>query len=215
MSAPVRVSIYIDGFNVYHRIAEHYSKTGKSYRWLDYRKALEKLLGDSEKLGDVWFFTSAPGGGKPAKLARHDTYIAALQKSGVQIKSGIFRNGKEKQTDVNLSVRMMEDAIADRYDRCYLVSGDSDFVEALRAVQRPPLEKEAGLIIPPHDSSDRERQKIVSALRDAASKDARGKPLVLAWQFRDLDGCSFPEKIRSGKGGEISMPQVAPPYTTF
>jgi hypothetical protein len=31
-----RVAVFIDGFNVYHRLEDYRRKTGKNLKWLDY-----------------------------------------------------------------------------------------------------------------------------------------------------------------------------------
>lgn len=39
-----KVSLYIDGFNIYHRINEYQKKTGICYKWLNYRSLFKSLL---------------------------------------------------------------------------------------------------------------------------------------------------------------------------
>ena len=52
-------------------------------------------------------------------------------------KNGIARvlDTKEKGTDVNLAVHMLNDAWLDRYDCAVLVSNDSDLAESVRLVR--------------------------------------------------------------------------------
>ena len=52
-----KVSFYIDGFNIYHRINEYYHKTGKCYKWLNYKSLCNSLLKDKETLADIYLFT--------------------------------------------------------------------------------------------------------------------------------------------------------------
>jgi len=43
-----------------------------------------------------------------------------------------FKSKEEKETDVNIAVKMMEIAFFGDFDRFYIISGDSDFVPAVR-----------------------------------------------------------------------------------
>ena len=200
-NSPIRTNFYIDGFNVYYRIAEHDKKSGKNYRWLNYRKLLEKKLKPPEVIGKIYFFTTI---GKDADRAnRHSALIKALENVNVEVRYGRLLDKKEKQTDVNIAVHMLMDAFNDSFDRCFLLSADSDMVPALHAVQLPPLNKEVVLMTPPHAKFSSHRN--IDELSKAAN-------LTLKLKFDDFEGCSFPATINTPQGGVIKMPKG---YSTF
>ncbi len=53
-----------------------------------------------------------------------------------------YRTKEEKKTDVNLAVRIVEDAYENRFDRAYIISCDTDIVPAINLVKQRFPEKE-------------------------------------------------------------------------
>jgi uncharacterized LabA/DUF88 family protein len=98
----------------------------------------------------------------PAKVARHKLFIKANEAHGVKVTYGEFKRkqrkcsecGKlvwkfeEKQTDVNIAIRLFELAIQERYDKAILISGDTDLIPAVKAVQKSFPAKKIGIVIP-------------------------------------------------------------------
>jgi uncharacterized LabA/DUF88 family protein len=60
----------------------------------------------------------------------------------------MFQTFEEKQTDVNIALRLFQLAVEDQYDRAVIVSGDSDLLPAIRAVQATFPSKQIGVIVP-------------------------------------------------------------------
>ena len=54
-----------------------------------------------------------------------------------------WQKNEEKKTDVNIAVRLLDDAFDDRFDTAMLISGDSDLA--------PPIDS-----VPAHDSQTNE-----------------------------------------------------------
>ncbi len=209
----VRTWFYIDGFNVYHRIKEHHERGGKNYRWLDYHKLLCQFLKDEHCLAGITFFTAHYRKWGEGRAARHNAFLDALRQTDIGIVSGYFAKTEggyeEKQTDVNIALAMVMDAVDDKYDRCWLLSADNDFAPVLSAI-RHKFHKQAGLIIPPLMPFRRRLQ--VDALKNAVTTLGTGKPLLLRLKFaRHFAGCSLPETIK-GEREPIVMP---PQYDTF
>jgi len=48
----------------------------------------------------------------------------------------IFTTFEEKETDVNLALKIFEDAFFDNYDRAIIISGDSDIIPAIATIRR-------------------------------------------------------------------------------
>ncbi len=141
----MRVSAFIDGFNLYHSLdgpGRHHLK------WLDLRRlCLAFAPPPQQTLGSVYYF-SAYATWRPDAYARHRAFVAALKASGVEPVMGVFKekdrscrtcgsawkDHEEKETDVNIALYLLRDAQQDRFDRAIIVSGDSDLAPAVRMV---------------------------------------------------------------------------------
>ena len=201
-----RVSFYIDGFNVYHKINEYQEKIGICYKWLDYKSLLKSILNENQVLQDIYFFTAISKFKGTESVVRHNKYITALENTGITIITGkfirtplecrvkncsyggkkTFIKAEEKQSDVNLAINMVLDSRNNKYDKCFLISSDSDFVPALRKVRY--LGKEAGLIIPPQD-------KMVKIIKTDALRYASQE--VIELKFDELGKYILPKIVRS------------------
>jgi len=141
----MRVSAFVDGFNLYHALdgtRRHYLK------WLDLRRlCLEFAPPPGQLLGNVYYF-SAFATWRPDAYARHRAFVAALTARGVRPVMGVFKakeracrrcgsaweDHEEKETDVNIALYLLRDAQMDRFDRALIISGDSDLAPAVRMV---------------------------------------------------------------------------------
>ena len=150
-----KVIVYIDGLNLYYALKE------TQYKWLDLGAFADNLMKTRQKKYDVIaikYFTSKVIA-KPAKEAggavmRQKNYLNALEihvskleiiegKFSCRTKWAITKKGdeveifniEEKQTDVNLAVTMVKDALCQSHDCVLLVSNDSDFTGALKIVK--------------------------------------------------------------------------------
>ena len=96
------------------------------------------------------------------KLAKHQIYVKVLQSVGVEVVFGAFRYAdktcricykqyktfEEKQTDVNIAIKLFQTAVQDLWDTAIIVSGDSDLIPAIQAVKSTFPAKRMGLVIP-------------------------------------------------------------------
>jgi uncharacterized LabA/DUF88 family protein len=146
-SATERVAAYIDGFNLYFGIREK----GRRHLWLDLERLVHSLLKPHQKLVAVRYFTARVRNDPPAEH-RQQTYLNALtaHSSMLDIRQGRFQQKsktchscgsswfeyEEKETDVSLSVSLLEDGINRLYDTALIVSADSDMSPAIRALRR-------------------------------------------------------------------------------
>ncbi len=76
-SAKKRVSVYVDGFNLYHALDELHDD---SLKWLCLRRLSESIIRGDEQLKSVKYF-SAFATWMPDAMLRHRAYVEAL---GVQ-----------------------------------------------------------------------------------------------------------------------------------
>jgi len=145
--AAERVTAYVDGFNLYYGLLE---ARLRSSRWFDLRFLCESLLRPSQRLTLVRYFTSIVRN-QPDAAERQGMYIDALRATGlIEIDFGHFlpkttycrrcgfihRSAEEKKTDVNIAVRLLEDAYSDRFDLAMLISADSDLVPPVESIRR-------------------------------------------------------------------------------
>lgn len=154
-----RVSFFIDGFNVFHSL--DCKKSYYKYKWLDYSALAKCFITSKDTIADIYYFT-AYAEWEPAKKVRHQLLIRALTMQGVKIIFGKFKlrdkkcrhchktyqTFEEKQTDVNISIKLFQCAYDDTFDTGILVTGDSDIVPAIKAVKESFPAKRIGLVIP-------------------------------------------------------------------
>lgn len=142
-----RLILYVDGFNLYHGIHDW---SGRRDLWLDV-VALGRSLRPRSTVVAAHYFT-APVLGDPGALSRQTTYIEALTAAYpalVRVTMGRYqsktiscrrcgqtwRSYEEKETDVNIAVRLVADAARAAADGALIVSADSDLVPAVRAAR--------------------------------------------------------------------------------
>ncbi len=165
-----RTIVYIDGFNLYFGALKN-----TPHKWLDLEKLFQKLLGEKNQITQIKYFTARISArtNNPESPDRQDAYLNAIEKHCplVKIYYGHFLTNKtkvkvdnppkgcppyvtaidtkEKGSDVNLALHILNDAWHNRYDCAVLVSNDSDIAGALQLVKEEH-NKKIGLIIPEH-----------------------------------------------------------------
>ena len=93
-----RVAVYIDGFNFYYAIVDYLHKTpfSRNLKWLDYKQLIEKKIlkgcRDVDKSSlRVNFYTAINTYRPKDSQIKHETYIKALEKSGVKVIKGKYK----------------------------------------------------------------------------------------------------------------------------
>jgi uncharacterized LabA/DUF88 family protein len=61
---------------------------------------------------------------------------------------------EEKQTDVNIALKLFEPAVQDGYDKAMIISGDTDLLPAAKTVRSIFPFKSIGVVIPIGRSSE-------------------------------------------------------------
>ena len=159
-----RAFAYVDGFNLYHGMLDARLHNA---RWLDLRAMCEGLPRPHQRLGLVRYFTDRVRD-DAAAAENQAVFIDALQaRGGVEIEFGHFlatsvkcrkcgfvrTRNEEKRTDVNMAVRLLEDAFDDRFDLAIVISADSDLVAPIEAVRRRFPDKQVMVAFPPQRRS--------------------------------------------------------------
>ena len=154
-----RTTFLIDGFNLYHSVKEaskalHLNGTGT--RWLNFHSLCSSYLyviGGNAQLTSVYYFSALAKhleATKPDVTLRHQHYITCLEDTGVIVELGRFKDKhmfcnhckkdilrhEEKETDVAISVKLLELFFLDHCDTAVLVTGDTDIAPAIRSVHR-------------------------------------------------------------------------------
>lgn len=161
----VRVAAYVDGFNLYFGLKAKY---GRRYHWLDLPALAGSLLSPGQSLERVSYFTARVRN-DPLSQHRQSTYLDALAAHSpmVTVTDGRFQEKlrrcgncearwtvyEEKETDANIAVTLIEDAVRDRYDTALLISGDSDLCPAVRSVKGLTPDKRIIAAFPPRRRS--------------------------------------------------------------
>ncbi len=153
-----KVYAFIDGFNFYHAVdVPAYRK----FKWMNLKKLVSSYLLGSDTLEGVEYFTTLATW-DAGKVARHRLFIRANEEQGIVVTYGEFKrkdrfctlckkkflSREEKQTDVNIALRLLELAVQDRYEKAIIISGDTDLIPAIKAVHRTFPNKKIGVVIP-------------------------------------------------------------------
>jgi hypothetical protein len=127
-----RVIAYIDGYNLYYGLRTAGLLTS---RWLHLEGLCRRLLKPNQRLELVRYFTTRVRD-DPEAVERQNDYLDALEaRGGIEIDYGHFlaqqwscracgsswTKREEKKTDVNIAVRLLEDAYDDRWDVAMLI----------------------------------------------------------------------------------------------
>ena len=203
----MRVACYIDGFNLYHAIDD---LRKPHLKWIDVWDLAQSLCRPGETLIKTAYF-SAYATWLPDKYARHRQYVAAIQHRGAECHMARFtekntrcnacgarwKRHEEKETDVHLSLCLLEDALDNVFDRAIIVGTDSDLVPAVRMIRRRLPGKQMFLATPPG------RHANARELLNACNSGTAITPGRLA-------NCVMPQIIRNANG--IAIASRPPEY---
>jgi uncharacterized LabA/DUF88 family protein len=155
-----RVSVYIDGFNLYFGMMD---AGFKACKWLNVEKLVRNYLTSNQELIEIKYFTSRITN-NPQKQKRQTTYLEAIDTTEVKIIYGLYKAkqiecencghnwniSNEKMTDVNIATHLIIDAFQNKYDTAILISGDSDLVPPIKAVHQHFPNKVVSVFFPPN-----------------------------------------------------------------
>lgn len=160
-----RIAFLVDGFNLYHALdhspTSRNPKQYQKYKWLSLTKLARAYLTASDTIASVYYFTTLATWDQ-TKVAKHKLFIKANEAEGVHVVYGEFKRKQkrcnlchklfwtveEKQTDVNIALKLFQLAVQDGYDKAIIISGDTDLLPAVKAVQATFPAKSIGVVIP-------------------------------------------------------------------
>jgi uncharacterized LabA/DUF88 family protein len=128
--AGTRTMVFVDAQNLV-RGAKQFG--GGSFDY-DVNSLVDELVGDREFVRGYWFDSHEPG-----NRGEKESFYAFLETNGFRVESSALnRDGdgfKEKEADIRLATELIATGFVDGYDTAVVVTGDRDFVSAIRHVQ--------------------------------------------------------------------------------
>jgi len=147
-----RVAVFIDGNNFYFGLRKIYGKD-KSLKNFNFTKFTD-FLARKDKVTDIFYYNAQLDKEQnPNKYESQRQFFESLKRIPnfhlilcKLLKRNITGTGKFyyiiKEDDIHMAVDMVENAGEDRFDTAIIVSGDGDFVPAVKAVKRKNKEVE-------------------------------------------------------------------------
>lgn len=185
---------YIDGFNLFHGLKD---AGYRQYYWLDLHILANKLLNHFGFQAEFTRYFTARAYNTHHSFEHQRVWLDAVAtRPNVKVGWGEFRKtevtcslcggnyeiAREKRTDVNLGVHVLEDLIKVRPAAILLITGDSDQVPTAAALKRYDNQYPLFVAFPPNRVSDHLRG--IVGRRNTIHLDE-------AW----LDGCCMPDRI--------------------
>jgi uncharacterized LabA/DUF88 family protein len=164
-----RTTFLVDGFNLYHSVVDASNDIGgASTKWLNIRSLCESYLhifGRDNKFERLYYFSALAthmNQKDPSTVSRHEGFIDCLKSTGAIIELSTFKqkfvwcsnchryilHHEEKETDVSLSVKLIELFWHDECDTAILLTGDTDIAPAIRFVKAYFPQKTVGFLFP-------------------------------------------------------------------
>lgn len=146
MGSEKRVAVFIDGNNFYFGLRKLYGKN-KSLKNFDFEKFSQFLAGKEKVVGIYYYNALLDKEHNPDKYDSQKEFFEELKKIPnfnlvlcKLLKRTIAGTNKVyyiiKEDDINMAVDIVENAYDNNYDIAVLVSGDGDFVPAVRSVKK-------------------------------------------------------------------------------
>ncbi|MGM9859622.1 MAG: NYN domain-containing protein [Muribaculaceae bacterium] len=214
MEQKKRVTFYIDGFNFYFGLkrSKQIDRAWRTCYWIDMVKLCESFLGEDQTLEKVIYFTASPL--SPQKNSRQSAFLNAnklingerfeivrgkyLEKHIIcPYCKGDIARPEEKKTDVNISIRMVEDCVMGSTDIVALVSADSDLVPPIELIQRLFPKIGIKVYFPPSNFSNDLKDNLIHH---------RSKPVLFIKNLRRFQAAIMPDKVAID-GKAYSIPE--------
>ena len=163
MSSKRRVAVYVDGFNLYHALR---NLKQAHLRWVDLRRLAEHFIQpQEEEIDKVYYFSAIANHMDKESISRHKVYIKALEVHNVEFVTGNFKKKplkykndhislewykhEEKETDVNIAIYVVRDAIRKACDKMLVITNDTDIAPALKMAKSEYPQLKTKVITPP------------------------------------------------------------------
>lgn len=145
LSKMKRISIFIDGNNFYHGLRNLYGKD-KSLKKFNFEKFINFLIKNNELIEIFYYNAQLDKSKDPKKFSSQKEFFEKLKqipKLNLRLCKLLKRkipNSKEyyyvlKEDDIHMAVDIVEGACDDKFNTAVLISGDGDFVPAVKSVK--------------------------------------------------------------------------------
>ena len=157
---PDRVNIYIDGSNLYHGLRDVAGRTS-----LDFGRFATKLVGERRLIRAYYYNAPIDQDRDPDTYRSQQKFFQALRATDyfevrlgrlVYLDSWPATPPHEKGIDIKIAIDMLTHGQGHIYDVAILVSGDTDFADAIYAVKELGRHVEVALF--PSSASERLRE---------------------------------------------------------
>ena len=136
--ADERVTVYIDGSNLYHSLRDSMGRME-----IDLEKFRNKLVGERRLVRTYYYNATLDQKREPEAYKNQQRFFDALRHIPyMEVRLGrlVYPPGAgspphEKGVDIKIATDMIVDATRELYDVAMLVSGDTDFADALQAIK--------------------------------------------------------------------------------
>ncbi len=150
-----RVMVFIDGSNLYHNLRGGYDRTD-----IDFAKFCESLCGGSRELLRGYYYNALLDQSRePESYRKQQRFLDRLRRvPNLEVRLGalVYRTPTsppvEKGIDVRIATDMLVHGARGNYDTAILVSGDTDFADAVQAVKDFGRKAEIALFGPGNSS---------------------------------------------------------------
>ena len=210
-----RVVFLVDGFNLYHSLADAQRDAhGKTTKWLDlgslcasFLPLVARIAGERAELACIHYFSASPTHRSQSKIDRHALCSRCLAGTGVTVhlgrfkrKSGTFphcRRGytthEEKETDVAIASKLFEVLTANSADIVILMTGDTDLAPAVATCKQLFPDRPVFFAFP---------------YRRANSELRKLAPESFSIKLRSCLSNQFPDALVLGDGTSVSKPSI-------
>ncbi|MES2677032.1 MAG: NYN domain-containing protein [Pseudomonadota bacterium] len=218
-----KVSVFIDGYNLYHAI----NNLKKPHlKWVNLFNLAKQFARPDHgfEIIQIKFFTAPPLHKSIEVQKRYTAYIKALKHCGVAIIEGKFKqklltykdgDGKsftrisheEKESDVNIALAILEDAFEKTSDKILVITNDSDISPAIRLARKKNQNLRINVITPPLIKTKRANYDLVDACGDI-NKDRKGQVYFKTRMITEfhLEESLLPEEIMVNDKTKIVIP---------
>ena len=216
-----KLTIFIDGYNLYHAI----DNLGKPHlKWANPKIFCKFFINHKiEEIVRVKFFTAFPTHKSEDTQKRYKSFTDALKHYGIEIIEGNFKKKsitiyeqdrkyvkfthEEKESDVNIALAVLEDAFETISDRILIVTNDSDITPAIKMARRKNKQLKISILTPPIESTKYISNSLYFASGNV-EKNQKGQifhNFVILKEFM-LEQAIMPDEIVTEDGRKISIP---------
>lgn len=218
-----KVSVFIDGYNLYHQVDNLKKPHLKWVNLFTLSQEFAKPVNGFEIIR-VKFFTAPPIHKSKEVQKRYSNYIKALVHCGVEIVEGKFKkklltykdgNGKlytrtaheEKESDVNIALAILEDAFEKTSNKILVITNDSDVSPAIRLALIKNQDLKINVITPPLTKTKRANLDLIDACGDI-NRNRKGQVFFKTRMISEihLQNNVLPDKIIIDEKTTITIP---------